>query len=236
MKESRFLLLLTSPSSIVPSFLERIADGEVEGMGVFEAIDVIEAGLAGVVWYMEADSPVEAQDEEAEVVADAHTSTHRNVTEETVEAELTLGKARITITLTEVPHITRIEEERSMEVAKELTTVFQVADELDVTILDKVRDGLVVETGKATRTNAPDREGTQTVGTTHVEQLGVREPLAVAKGIDGTGIDVSYELGMAVEGPCLGEVGLQLDKLRVRVLEDGFLLLVPRLSHRHHDE
>jgi hypothetical protein len=36
MKESRFLLLLTSPSSIVPSFLERIADGEVEGLAVLE--------------------------------------------------------------------------------------------------------------------------------------------------------------------------------------------------------
>ena len=53
--------------------LERIADGEVEGVHVAEALDIEIAGAAGLVGHMETEAPVNADDEELEVVAQAET-------------------------------------------------------------------------------------------------------------------------------------------------------------------
>ena len=50
---------------------ERIAKGEMEGLIVLKAVDIVETALARVVRQMEADAPVETQDKEVQVVADA---------------------------------------------------------------------------------------------------------------------------------------------------------------------
>ena len=54
------------------SVLERVADGEVDRVGFLEAGDVEVAGLPRVVGEVEGDAPVETDDEEAEVVAQAN--------------------------------------------------------------------------------------------------------------------------------------------------------------------
>ena len=64
------------------SVLEWVADGEVDGVGFLEAGDVEIAGRAGVVWEVEGEAPVETDDEEAEVVAQADTCAQGEVVEE----------------------------------------------------------------------------------------------------------------------------------------------------------
>ena len=51
--------------------LEGIADGKVEGLVALEAVDIEVAGLGGVVGQVEGEAPVETDNEETEVVADA---------------------------------------------------------------------------------------------------------------------------------------------------------------------
>ena len=70
--------------------LERVADGEVDGVGFLEAGDVEVAGLPRVVGEVEGDAPVETDDEEAEVVAQADARTQRQIVEEFGELELHL--------------------------------------------------------------------------------------------------------------------------------------------------
>lgn len=48
---------------------ERVADGEVQGLAVAEAAPVEVAAAAGVVGRVQGQAPVDADDEEAEVVA-----------------------------------------------------------------------------------------------------------------------------------------------------------------------
>ena len=61
--------ILTHPPVCI--CLEGIADGKVEGLVALEAVDIEVAGLGGVVRQVEGDTPVETDNEEAEVVADA---------------------------------------------------------------------------------------------------------------------------------------------------------------------
>lgn len=48
--------------------LERVTDGEVEGLSVAEFRYVVESALAGIVGQVDTDTPVETYDEEIEVV------------------------------------------------------------------------------------------------------------------------------------------------------------------------
>ena len=64
------------------SVLERVADGEVDGIGFLEAGDVEVARRAGVVGEVEGEAPVETDDEETEVVAQADTRAQGEVVEE----------------------------------------------------------------------------------------------------------------------------------------------------------
>ena len=62
--------------------LEWIADGEMECVGSLEAGDVEVAGLPCVVGEVKGDAPVETDDEEAEVVAQADTCAQNEIVEE----------------------------------------------------------------------------------------------------------------------------------------------------------
>ena len=54
----------------------------MEGVGILEAVDVEVARLAGVVGDVEGHTPVETDDEESQVIAQADTSTDGNVVKE----------------------------------------------------------------------------------------------------------------------------------------------------------
>ena len=57
--------------------LERVADGEVEGLGLAETVPVEEvARTLGQVGHVECQSPVDADDEEPQVVAQSYACGH----------------------------------------------------------------------------------------------------------------------------------------------------------------
>ena len=62
--------------------LERIADGEVQGMGVLEAVDVEVARTAGVVGHVQGYAPVDAYNQESEVIAQAEARPQCQLVEE----------------------------------------------------------------------------------------------------------------------------------------------------------
>ena len=86
---------------------------------------------------------------------------------------------------------------------------------------------MLAETSHGSRTHATYGEGADAVGTAHIEHLAVGHPVAVAIRPYIARIDVSHEVRRAVQSPRLGEVGLKLQELRVGVLEEFFVLLVP---------
>ena len=63
-------------------FSEGIAYGEVETYGVPEAAEVVVSAASGVVGSVDADSDVESEDEEVEVIAESGTCSKRYVAEE----------------------------------------------------------------------------------------------------------------------------------------------------------
>ena len=79
MSKIRFLCL---KMCVCCSVLERVADGEMDGVGFLEAGDVEVAGRAGVVGEVEGEAPIETDDEESEVVAQADTRAQGEVVEE----------------------------------------------------------------------------------------------------------------------------------------------------------
>ena len=68
--------------------LEGIANSEVQGLVAAETIDVVETTLRGLERNVQTHAPVEAQNEEIEVVAQANTRAHGHLLEEVAETEL----------------------------------------------------------------------------------------------------------------------------------------------------
>jgi len=198
--------------------LEGIADGEVEGLVAAEAVDVEVAGTAGVVGQVEADAPVETDDEEVEVVAEPDAGTQCELAEEVLQPEVAGREGLLHIRVVVMvagrrPDVAGIEEDGSLEVAEELGTVLEVGDELDRAVAEYVVEGMLAETLHGSRTHATYGEGADAVGTAHIEHLAVGYPIAVAIGPYIACIDVSHEPRRAVQPPRLGEVGLNLQEL-----------------------
>ena len=131
---------------------------------------------------MEGDSPVEAENQEGEVVADAYARAQGDVVEETLEGELGSGAGFV---LTHQPYVARIEEDRAVQVSaehvrKEAEAVFEVRFELDVARLVHIRISRVVGWVKTSRTYGAHRKGTDAVRPAHVELLAIRRNGLVA--------------------------------------------------------
>lgn len=220
--------------------LERIAYGEMESLIVLEAVVVEIARLARIERHVQTDTPIETQNEEIEVVTQSDTGVQRQIVEETAKRELTIGKYStgvfVLIILIEVPDVTGIEEESTMKTAKQLATVFEVAYKLDIAILHEVGNGLIAIARETTRTYATNGEGAKAVGSTHIKHLGIGQPVAIAIGIDESGINMTHDTGTAIERPRLGEVGLELHKLGIGILEEFLILIVPFLACSQHGQ
>ena len=200
----------------------------MEGLVAAEAIDIEVSGTAGFVGQVKADAPVETDDEEVEVVADADAGADGELAEEILQTERAGGVVGLVgVVVGRRPYVAGIEEEGAVEVAEELAAVFEVADELVAAVAHEVVGGVVAETLDITGSDAAHRPCAETVGTADVELFAIGQPVAIAIAVGVAGIDVADECGGFVEGPRLGEVGLNLDELRVGVLEEFLVLLVP---------
>ena len=230
---------------------EGITDGEGEGVAVLEGTGEVTA-TACVVGHVEGEAPVETEDEESHVVAQAEARADGDVLEELGWPEVHLVgpfveiKQRFLIILIDivgayvvhihiihtVPYVAHIEEDGSMQVAEEGRTVFKVADNLQVTITHDIRhlsvqDALTVKPSRADGACAP---GTDAVGTAGIEHLTVWGIVAVAVTPDDTRVQMGHQTGDGAQRPRLGEVGLQAYELGVGILEERLILLVETVA------
>ena len=219
---------------------ERIADGNMEGLTILETSHIKEAALASLVGHMKGDTPVDTDNQEVEIVAQADTCADGELLEEILHLKLcTLVECSIgviALIILEVPHVTYVEEHSAVEVAEEFLTILQVGYELEVTILYQIgtfTSTASVDGHELTRSDATHGEGTDTVGTTYIEQFTERSLVGVTIGCDDAQIDMSHQLGVGTQRPRLGEVGLYLQELRVRIVQQFLVLLVPLLSTDH---
>ena len=111
----------------------------MEGMATLEALHIIEARLACIVRHMQCQAPIQANNQEIQVVTDAKTCTYSLLTEEVAELKATWLINCVHIGIAEAgtwlcPHITGIEEDGTIQVAKQLSAVLKVTDKLDRTI------------------------------------------------------------------------------------------------------
>ena len=70
------------------NYLERIADGEVEGVGILETTDVEVTRLTSIVRHVKTDTPVETDNQEVKVVTNTDACAKSQFTEEVLEPEL----------------------------------------------------------------------------------------------------------------------------------------------------
>ena len=123
-----------------------------------------------------------------------------------------------------------------MEVAEEFLTILQVGYELEVTILHQIgtfTSTASVDGHELTWSDATHGEGTNAVGTTYIEQFTERSLVGVTIGCNDAQVDMSHQLGVGTQRPRLGEVGLYLQELRVRIVQQFLVLLVPLLATDH---
>ena len=126
---------------------------------------------------MQTQSPVESQNEEVEVVAQSETCSQCYLLGEVLQTEARILEdvvcGIVIVVLIEIPYVTGIEEDSTVEAAKQLAAILQVAHQFDVAILQEVGVGFVVYSWEGARSYGTDSEGSDTVGTTHIEHLAV---------------------------------------------------------------
>ena len=132
---------------------------------------------------MEADAAVEAEDEEVQVVTQAEAGAQGDLFGKFLQREGSVGASCIGA---EQPDVARIEEDGAVEVGDEVEAVFYIGFQADVAhVVDKaVLVSLSVGRGITTGADTAGGEGTDAVGTTDVELLGVGGGEHVAVGPD----------------------------------------------------
>ena len=171
---------------------ERISYGEVDARAFPKLRDVVVAAFASVVRGVDSYTPVQAEDEKLQVVANTEACAQGNVFEKLRTGNLT---ARMTIVATHQPHITGIDEKGAIEIAHPAESVFGIEFQLEVTSLIKVGAFIIVVIITA-RTNRTDSECSDVVGTTYIELLGVRGYSGVAIAPNSTSEQTKGQLGM----------------------------------------
>ena len=138
---------------------------------VFEPGNVVITALAGVVGYVEGDTPVQTQHKEGEVVADTYTCAQRNAVEELAGIDIATGAGFV---LAHEPYVAGVEEGGTVEVTaqevgQDAETVLYVGLELDVARLVYIRVLRVGGRMEMPWTDRTDGEGTNAVGSAHIE-------------------------------------------------------------------
>ena len=84
---------------------------------------------------MQTDTPVNADNEEVEVVAQAYTRAHSHLAKHVLKLKLALWPIVVVL---QRPHVTSIKEHRSIQIAKQSWSVFKVEEQLHISRLVKI--------------------------------------------------------------------------------------------------
>ena len=174
---------------------------------------------------MEGDAHVEAEHEEVEVVTQTDTRAEGYVLQRG-SCKLRTRALRV---VAHEPNVAGIEEDGAVEVAEEFGTQFGVCFEFYVARLVHVG---VARVGSAvrTRTDGANGEGTYTVGTAHVELVGVRHTRRVAVGIRHTAEETCGDVHVLRQAKHLMHFCRHLHELRKGIAEEVLVALAETLS------
>ena len=177
---------------------------------------------------MQTDTPVDTEHEVTKIVAEAHTGAECHLLKQVLHLEVAPGAAFVIV---HRPDIAGIEEDRSIERTHQPGTIFKVHLKLDVACLFYIRTAAL---GRpvTSRTDLPCVEGTDTVGSAHIELLGVRSETAVPICPESSCIDVGGNTALLRHCPYLGKIRLYLEKLCERILEELLVLLAPMTARQ----
>ena len=199
---------------------ERIAYGKMQALSVAERRYVVETVL---VRHVKTHAPVKAQHEELKVVAQTDACSQRGFLQQVLHLEQGICAVAV---VTQCPHVARIEERGSVEIAEQAETVLEVGLQLKVSGLIHIRRTLAVSV-ISTGSDAAHIESPYAVGSSHIELLTVRRAFRIAVRPYESGADVPHKLTVVAHCLCLAEVGLYLEELRIRILEHLLVLAVP---------
>ena len=129
---------------------------------------------------MNANTQIEADDEEVEVVANANTCAEGNLLAEVFEGELT---ARLVLTVAQKPHIACIEEGSTIQLADDGEAILHVCFQLEIAHLVDVRVLRLLGMVSA-RAYCAHAESTDAIGTANGEKLAIGCRLGIAVTID----------------------------------------------------
>ena len=109
--------------------LEWITDSKVKGMTILEAFDIIEARLTRFKRIVKGNTPVKSNNKEIHIVTDTYACTNSHLLEKILKLELGIVYSHRVIrrtipTFNKVPNITCIEEDCTIEAAKQLSAIF----------------------------------------------------------------------------------------------------------------
>ena len=135
---------------------ERVADGEVEGEGFAEATHVVVAALARVVGGVDTYAEVAADNEHADVEAQAYTGAEGEGAQESLGLERASGTHGVVF---EQPYIAGVNKERAMERAHNGEAIFYIGLEFKCTRAVEVVFRLSGRCLVAARTYRADRKG-----------------------------------------------------------------------------
>ena len=83
-------------------------------MTIFETINIKVTGLTCIIWHMKGNSPVQAQNQEVQIVTNTNTCSQSQIVQEMTQAKFGVGEYLtgfwIIIILVEVPDVTGIKE------------------------------------------------------------------------------------------------------------------------------
>ena len=155
----------------------------MDGLAVAETRNVIETIFPGVVRQMKADTPVESENEELEVIPQSNACAYSHLAEELAHLE-ELGIGLVCIIICQiikidVPNIAGIEENSALEIPEKAGAVFQVGLQLDVTVLKEIGKRRIVKRDEIARTYASGGESADAVCSSHVESFAERRHLAI---------------------------------------------------------
>lgn len=148
---------------------ERVSDSEVECEGFLER-DIEISVMPGVVRCMQTVPEVASNHHHTEVYAQSHTGAECQVAQECSPLQLTTGAQRVIL---EQPYITAVYECSSMEYAVNRETILRIYLKFEGTGLVEVAISLRFGGTVTTRTKRTNREGSDRVGTTDIELIGV---------------------------------------------------------------
>ena len=198
----------------------------MEGKAVLELADVVVASAPIVSRVVECNAEIETEDKEVKVIAQTYAGAEGNVVGKMLQFERTPGTMLIFV---HEPHVAGINKKGTAETAENGEAKLDVGFELDVAGLVHIRVARTrgVETPGS---DGADGEGTDAVGSAHVELVAVGGETRVAVGPHNAAHEAGGETILFTDFKIVVQFSGQFQILSEWIVEKFLVLLSPLLT------